>query len=58
MIHHDDYLEATQRELEAAYERALRYALRYRTRWDRVDEAAEKLRAFMREQERVTATAA
>ncbi len=41
--------EAVYRELKREYERALRYSLRYSGRWDRLDEAAERLRAFVKE---------
>jgi len=43
-------VEETQKELEAAYEKALRYALLYNRNWEQLDEAAARLRAFLHEQ--------
>ena len=58
MIRNEPTVEAARKELEQAYEKALRYALRYNSRWDRLEEAGERLRAFTREQQAKTERAA
>ncbi len=51
MLRHDSNKVAMLKKLEQAYQEALRYSLRYHSRWDRLDEAAARLREFVQEQE-------
>ena len=58
MVRRDAVAEATLKELETDYEKALRYALRYDSRWDRLEEAGKRLRTFIRQQQDAEARAA
>jgi hypothetical protein len=50
MLTKDVTVDARRRELEKAYEEALRYAMSYRTGWAELELAAARLRAFHEEQ--------
>ena len=46
MLTKDVTVDARRRELEKAYEEALRYAMSYRIGWSELEAAAARLRAF------------
>jgi hypothetical protein len=50
MLTKDFTVDARRRELEKAYEEALRYSMSYRTGWSDLESAATRLRAFHEEQ--------
>lgn len=50
MLNIETAVDARRRQLEEAYEEALRYALTYRTGWKELEKAAARLRAFHEEQ--------
>ena len=58
MFNNQQLVNTTQKELEAMYEKALRYALLYNRGWEQLDEAATRLRAFIQEQEAASTQAA
>ena len=58
MLNVETAVDARRRELEKAYEEALRYSLTYRTGWKDLETTAARLRAFLEEQGRTAALAA
>ncbi len=54
----NDLTYEARKELERAYEKALRYAVWYDRRWDRVEEVASRLRALAAADEASTNEAA
>ena len=55
MLNKDTTIDARRRQIENAYEEALRYALTYRTGWKELENAAAHLRSFHVEQARIAA---